>query len=130
MVMKYLDQRLVPRIREPLDAPRRAPAGSHVGDADLTHPCDSLQGVLQVQSTDVHRQTWKQPRAVLDKFSAKNSLYCLSVNKVQIPDLWIYVAQNHKGTKTSSSFMAALQLKLKNYSQLLSVCSATVKTTW
>lgn len=52
-----LHQRLVSRIREPLDPPAGASAASLICNADMTHPLDSLQSIFQVQSTNVHRQT-------------------------------------------------------------------------
>lgn len=51
-----LDQRLVPRSGEPHHLPLGASAGSLPAHADLPHPRDSLQGVLQVLLTDVHRE--------------------------------------------------------------------------
>lgn len=49
-----LDQRLVSRLCEPLNSPLGASAGSLLCNADLSHPCDSLQSILQVLLTDVH----------------------------------------------------------------------------
>lgn len=50
-----LDQRLVSWLCEPLNAPLGTSAGSRLLDGDLAHPCNSLQGILQVLLTDVHR---------------------------------------------------------------------------
>lgn len=50
-----LDQRLVSWLCEPLNSPLGTSAGSRLLDGDLAHPCNSLQGILQVLLTDVHR---------------------------------------------------------------------------
>lgn len=52
-----LEQRLVSGFSEPLHLPLGASAVSLLYNADFTHPCYSLQSVLQVLCTDVHRQT-------------------------------------------------------------------------
>lgn len=52
-----LDQRLVSGFSEPLHPPLGFPAASLPFHTELTHPRDSLQSVLQVLLTDVHRQT-------------------------------------------------------------------------
>lgn len=54
-VQSDLDQRLVSWLCEPLNAPLGTSAGSRLLNGDLAHPCNSLQGILQVLLTDVHR---------------------------------------------------------------------------
>lgn len=57
MKISDLDQRLVSGFSEPFDPPLGVSAASLPFNTELTHPCDSLQSVLQVLLADVHRQT-------------------------------------------------------------------------
>lgn len=82
-----LDQRLVSGFSEPLDPPLGASAASLRRNLELTHPRYSLQSVLQVLLTDVHRQTWEEAPVVLETSH---------VRTVKLQDVKMVLQRHHK----------------------------------